>query len=165
MAGIIEGNQDLLGKTLNIANLVSGGGGSASNNTGIAGAQPNSEDGVALERKILTSYFESKGIPLKAGMVGVAEEMKQGLKMYRKSKTILAIKKLNPTTAQVHFFTLDDEDTFNQLIKFWMDKLKEAGGNLIYDSEVEPNIVKALQAAGVRLQQSDNPQYKLMGYL
>jgi hypothetical protein len=165
MAGIIEGNQDLLGKTLNIANLVSGGGGSASNNTGIAGAQPNSEDGTALERKILATYFESKGIPLKAGLAGVAEEMKQGLKMYRQSKTILAIKKLNPTTAQVHFFTLDDEATFNQLIKFWMGKLKEAGGNLIYDSEIEPNIVKALQEAGVRLQQSDNPKYKLMGYL
>jgi hypothetical protein len=165
MAGIIEGNQDLLGKTLNIANLVSGGGGSASNNTGIAGSQPNSEDGTALESKILANYFESKGIPLKVGMAGVAEETKQGLKMYRQSKTILAIKKLNPTTAQVHFFTLDDEATFNQLVKFWMDKLKEAGGNLIYDSEIEPNIVKALQAAGVRLQQSDNPKYKLMGYL
>jgi hypothetical protein len=66
---------------------------------------------------------------------------------------------------QIHFFTLDDEATFNHLVKFWMDKLKEAGGNIIYDSEVEPNIVKALQAAGVRLQQSDNPKYKLMGYL
>jgi hypothetical protein len=167
MAGIVGGNDELLGKSLDIAHLVARGGEVPPMSTGIAGARSRatSEEELPLEGKILANYFQSKGIPVKVGIAGALEELKQGLRMYRQSKTILAIKKLNPTTAQVHFFTLDDEDTFNRLVKFWMDKLKEAGGNLIYDSEIEPNIVKALQEAGVRLQQSDNPKYKLMGYL
>jgi hypothetical protein len=157
MAEIMGGNDEILGKSLGIASLVASGGQNTPN-SGIAGELP-------LEGKILAHYFQSKNIPIKVGIAGALEELKQGLKMYRQSKTILAIKKLSPTTAQVHFFTLDDEATFNRLVKFWMDKLKEAGGNLIYDSEVEASTVKALQEAGVRLQQSDNPKYKLMGYL
>lgn len=165
MAGIVGGNDELLGKSLDIAHLVARGGEVPPMSMGIAGARAASEKELPLEGKILANYFQSKGIPVKVGIAGAVEELKQGLRMYRQSKTILAIKKLNPTTAQIHFFTLDDEATFNHLVKFWMDKLKEAGGNIIYDSEVEPNIVKALQEAGVRLQQSDNPKYKLMGYL
>ena len=165
MAGILGGNDELLGKSLDIAHIVARGGEVPSMSTGIAGARGTPENKITPEARILIHDFQSRGMPVKSGMAGVAHELKQGLKMYRQSKTILAIKKLSPTVAQIHFFTLDDEATFNRLIKFWMDKLKEAGGKVIYDSVADANIVKALREAGVQVQPSDNPKYKLMGYL
>jgi hypothetical protein len=158
MAGIMGGNDELLGKSLDIANLVASGGQSAPS-SGIAGNR------VSPDAQILLHDFQLRGIPAKIGMAGVGQELKQGLKMYRQSKTILAIKKLSPTEAQIHFFTLDNEPTFQKLVNFWVGKLKEAGGRVIYDSVADPHISKALQQAGVQLQQSTNPKYKLMGLL
>jgi len=165
MAGILGGNDELLGKSLDIAHIVARGGEVPPMSTGIAGARGTPENKITPEDRILMHDFQLRGMPIKDGMAGVAQELKQGLRMYCQSKTILAIKKLSPTIAQVHFFTLDDEATFKHLVKFWIDKLKQAGGKVIYDSVADPHIIKALQEARVRLQQPDNPKYKLMGYL
>ena len=158
MAGILGGGEELLGRSLNIANIIANNGQNTPN-SGIAGSR------VSSDAQILLHEFKLRGIPVKIGMAGVAQELKQGLRMYRQSKTILAIKKLSPTEAQIHIFTLDDEPTFQKLVNFWMGKLKEAGGRVIYDSVADPHMVKALQQAGVQMQQPTNPKYKLMGLL
>ena len=67
--------------------------------------------------------------------------------------------------AQIHFFTLDTDATFQKLVAFWIDKLKQAGCHIIYDTVADPYIVKALQMVGVQLQPSDNPKYKLKGMI
>ena len=151
-------DDELLGKSLDIANLVASGGQDAPS-SGIVGAK------VSSDAQILLHDFQLRGIPAKIGMAGVGQELTQGLKMYRQSKTILAIKKLSPTEAQIHFFTLDDEPTFQKLVAFWIDKLKQAGCHIIYDTVADPHIVKALQMVGVQLQPSDNPKYKLKGMI
>ena len=158
MAGILGGGEELLGRSLNIADVIANSGQNTPN-SGIAGHK------ISLDAQIILHDFKLRGIPIKEGMAGVAQELKQGLKMYRQSKTILAIKKLSPTEAQIHLFTLDDEPTFQKLVNFWIGKLKEAGGRVIYDSVADPHMVKALQQAGVQLQQPTNPKYKLMGLI
>lgn len=158
MAGILGDTEELLGRSINIANVIANNGQNTPN-SGIAGNR------ISLDAQILLHEFKLRGIPAKIGMAGVAQELKQGLRMYRQSKTILAIKKLSPTEAQIHIFTLDDEPTFQKLVNFWMGKLKEAGGRVIYDSVADPHMVKALQQAGVQMQQPTNPKYKLMGLL
>ena len=151
MAGIIQNEDDaLLGKALDIANVVSG-------------AQPGST-GIT-PAKIIAHDFKLRGIPEKQGLAGAIAELKQGLKMFQQGHTILAIKKLNPVTAQVHFFTLDEEEQFDHWVQFFINKLRQAGCRVIFDSVTDPHIIRALQKAGVHLQQSDVPKFKLKGLL
>ena len=150
MAGILGNDSALLGKALDIANGVAGG--------KLKGNEPSPQE-------IISADFQRRGIPAKAGFAGAMKELQQGLKMYRQENTILAIKKLSPVVAQVHFFTMDSPDTFNQIVKFYIDKLKQANCKIIYDSVADQHIISALQAAGVQLQQSDMPQFKLKGLL
>ena len=148
-------DDELFGKAQDIANLVARHGSPSS--SGI--------DSIPPETRILLHDFQLRGIPPKVGMAAVLQELRQGLKMYRQSNTLLAIKKLSPVIAQIHFFTLDNDATFQKLVAFWIDKLKQAGCHIIYDTVADPHIVKALQMVGVQLQPSDNPKYKLKGMI
>jgi hypothetical protein len=149
MAGIL-GNSSLTDKTAQIAAAVSG--------------EEAPKSGIPDEA-ILLKDFKLRGIPAEVGISGALAELKAGLKMYRQSNTIIAIKKLNPVTAQVHFFTMDREAEFQQLIKFWIDKLRELNCQVIYDTALDPHIIRGLQAAGATIQPSDIPQFKLKASL
>jgi hypothetical protein len=149
MAGIFGGNvnDDFLQKSEEIARLVAGEG------------TPNSK---VSDADILISDFKLRKIDPKLGLVAAVKEMKQGgVKMYRQGDTILAIKKLSPVAAQMHFFTTDKEEAFRQHVRFWVDKFKQAGGQIIYDKVADPHIIRALQAYGARMVPPDAPGYKL----
>jgi hypothetical protein len=149
MAGIFGGsvNNDFLRKSEELARLV-------------AGEAPKGSD--IGDEEILMQDFKLRGIEPKLGLVAAVKEIKQGgVKMYRQGHTIIAIKKLNPTTAQMHFFTMDKEEAFQQHVKFWVDKFKEMGGQVIYDTVADPHIIRALQAAGAQIQPSDVPTFKM----
>lgn len=149
MAGILGGNvnDDFLQKSEEIARLVAG---EAPKGSGIK------------DEEILMQDFKLRGIEPKLGLVAAVKEIKQGgVKMYRQGNTIIAIKKLNPTAAQMHFFTMDKEEAFRQHVKFWLDKFKQAGGQVIYDKVTDPHIIRALQAYGARIVPPDGNGYKL----
>ena len=145
MAGILGNDSSLTSKAQELANAV------------VGEAQPNE----IPTAQILLHDFHLRGIPPKAGIAGAMQELQAGLKMYREHNTVMAIKKLSPVIAQVHFFTMDPEPVFDQLVKTWLDKLRQAGGMVIYDSVSDPHIVRALHKAGAQIQPSDIPKFKL----
>ena len=149
MAGILGNgaNNDFLQQSEEIARLVSG---------------DESQGSKVTDAAILIKDFKLRGIDPRVGLIGAIKEVNQGgVKMYRQGDTILAIKKLSPVAAQMHFFTMDKEETFRQHIKFWVDKFKQAGGQVLYDRVSDPHIIRALQAYGAQLQQPDLDNYKL----
>jgi hypothetical protein len=149
MAGILGGGigDDFLQKSEEIARLVAGEG------------TPNSK---VSDADILVQDFRLRKIDPKLGLVAAVKEMKQGgVKMYRQGDTILAIKKLSPAAAQMHFFTTDKEEAFRQHVRFWIDKFKQAGGQVVYDKVADPHIIRALQALGAQVQPSDVAGFKL----
>ena len=146
MAGIL-GDNDFLRKSEEIARLVSG------------DEAPQSK---VSDADILIKDFKLRGIDPRVGLIGAIKEVNQGgVRMYRKGNTILAIKKLSPAAAQMHFFTMDKEEAFRQDVKFWINKFKQAGGQVVYDKVADPHIIRALQAYGAQLQQPDLNGYKL----
>jgi hypothetical protein len=145
MAGIL-GDNDFLRKSEEIARLVSG-------------DEPQAS-GIKDEQ-ILLKDFKLRGIDPKIGLTGALAELKAGLKMYRKGNTIMAVKKLSPNAAQMHFFTMDKEEAFRQYITFWIQEFKKLGGQVIYDTVADPHIIRALQAVGARVQPSDVSKFKM----
>lgn len=145
MAGIL-GDNDFLRKSEEIARL-------------ITGDEPQAS-GVKDEQ-ILLRDFKLRGIDPKIGLTGALAELKAGLKMYRKGDTIMAVKKLSPNTAQMHFFTMDKEEAFRQYVSFWVQEFKRLGGQVIYDTVADPHIIRALQSVGAQIQPSDIPKFKM----
>ena len=145
MAGIL-GDNDFLRKSEEIARLVSG-------------DEPQAS-GIKDEQ-ILIRDFKLRGIDPRLGLTSALAELKAGLKMYRKGATIMAVKKLSPNTAQMHFFTMDKEEAFRQHINFWVQEFKKLGGQVIYDTVADPHIIRALQAIGAQVQPSDVPKFKM----
>jgi hypothetical protein len=149
MAGIIGNGigDDFLQKSEEIARLVAGEG------------TPSSK---VSDADILIHDFKLRRIDPKVGLVGALKEMKQGgVKMYREGDTILAIKKLSPVAAQMHFFTMDKEEAFRKHVAAWLNKFKQAGGQIMYDRVLDPHIVRALQAYGARIVPPDADGFKL----
>ena len=145
MAGILGNDSSLTSKAAELAKAV------------VGDTQP---EGIPTAQIILHD-FHLRNIPPKVGLAGATQELQAGLKMYRQHNTIMAVKKLSPVVAQMHFFTMDPEPVFDQLVKMWVDKLRQAGGKVIYDTVADPHIIRALQKAGAQLQHSDVPKFKL----
>lgn len=147
MAGILGNDGSLTSKAQQLAAAITG---DAPQETGL----PADE--------ILTHDMKLRGINPKVGLTGIVQAQKQGVvKLWRKDNTIMAVQKLSPIAAKVHFFTMDPEPKFQQIVKGFVDTLKQNGCQAIYDVVVDPHIVRALQAVGAQVRQSDNPQFKL----
>ena len=148
MAGILGNDSSLTSKAQELAKSVVG--------------EAPQEEGSVPSAQILLHDMKLRGVNPKAGMLGMITAQKQGvLKLWRKDNTIMAVQKLSPTAAKVHFFTMDPEPHFQELVKANLESLKKSGCQVIYDIVVDPHIVRALQAAGAQVKPSDNPQFKL----
>lgn len=148
MAGILGNDGSLTSKAQELAKSV------------VGDASPE-QSGTPTEQIIL-SDMKLRGVNPKAGLTGMLVAQKQGaLKLWRKDNTIMAAQKLSPVAAKVHFFTMDPEPRFQQIVKGFVDTLKQNGCKAFYDVVIDPHIVRALQAAGVHVKPSDNPQFKL----
>ena len=148
MAGILGNDDSLTSKAQELANAV-------------VGEAPQEQAGIPAVQ-ILLSDMKLRGINPKAGLTGLIAAQKQGnLKLWRKDNTIMAVQKLSPIAAKVHFFTMDPEPKFQELVKANLESLKKSGCQVIYDVVVDPHIVRALRAAGAQVKPSDNPQFKL----
>lgn len=148
MAGILGNDSSLTSKAQELANAV-------------VGEAPQEQAGTPAVQIIL-SDMKLRGVNPKAGLTGMLAAQKQGaLKLWRKDDTIMAAQKLSPIAAKVHFFTMDPEPKFQQIVKNFVATLKQNGCQVIYDVVIDPHIVRALQVAGAQLRHSDNPQFKL----
>jgi hypothetical protein len=148
MAGILGNDGSLTSKAQELAKSVVG--------------EASQEEGSIPSAQILLHDMKLRGVNPKAGLVGMVTAQKQGaIKLWRKNNTIMAVQKLSPIAAKVHFFTMDPEPVFQSLVKANLESLKKSGCQAIYDVVVDPHIVRALQAAGAQVRPSDNPQFKL----
>ena len=148
MAGILGNDGSLTSKAQELAKSVVG--------------ETSPEQGGIQTEQILLSDMKLRGVNPKAGLIGMLAAQKQGaLKLWRKDNTIMAAQKLSPIAAKIHFFTMDPEPKFQQIVKGFVDTLKQNGCKAFYDVVIDPHIVRALQAAGVHVKPSDNPQFKL----
>jgi hypothetical protein len=111
--------------------------------------------------KILENYFNNRGIPLELGMQNVRNEVKQGLKLVPFEDSVMGYKVLKPGVAQVHFFTIATVQDLSNDIQYFLRELKKAGVSTIYDTEPAPVTTTTLRESGARIEQSDNPKYKL----
>lgn len=149
MAGILGNDGSLTSKAQELAKSV-------------VGDASSQQEGSVPAEQILLSDLKLRGINPKIGIIGLTQAVKQGtLKLWRKDNTIMAVQKLSPVAAKVHFFTMDPEPHFQELVKANLESLKKSGCQVIYDVVVDPHIVRALQAAGAQVRPSDNPQFKL----
>ena len=148
MAGILGNDDSLASKAAQLAQSVVG--------------ETSQEQAGTPTAQIILSDMKLRGVNPKAGLAGMLAAQKQGtLKLWRKDDTIMAAQKLSPIAAKVHFFTMDPEPKFQQIVKNFVATLKQNGCQVIYDVVVDPHIVRALQATGAQLRPSDNPQFKL----
>lgn len=111
--------------------------------------------------KILENYFNNRGIPLEVGMQNVRNEVKEGLKLVPFEDSVMGYKVLKPGVAQVHFFTIATVQDLSNDIQYFVRELKKAGVSTIYDTEPAPVTTTTLRESGARIEQSDNPKYKL----
>jgi len=117
------------------------------------------------EIDILNDYFQKVGISPEQGLQLVAAAVKGGSTFKRGGDTLMAIKPLPPSAAQIYFFSVEKPDVFAKEAAQLLAPLKQAGVQVVYMNKVDPTIVKALQAIGVAVQQSDRPEFKVMGML
>ena len=141
------------------------------NNAGIGALSPSAAPAQAPNKpsasavKILTNYFQNRGIPLQQGMATVQKEIGEGLQLQQFKNSILAIKHLGNGVAQIHFFTLDTEAQLKEDIKHFIDLMRKAGIHTVYDKDADPVFMQAAQEFGAQPQQSDNQQFKMMATL
>jgi hypothetical protein len=155
MAGILGNDKTLSDKANEIAAAING----------EAPQKGNAQAGKQV-MAILLHDFKLRGLDPKLGVTGLLKQVQQGsIKIIQKNNTIMAVQKLNPIAAKVHFFTLDPEPQFQQIVKGFVDTLRQNGCKIVYDVVADPHNVRALQAAGAQISQPDAPNMKLKALL
>lgn len=112
--------------------------------------------------EIFNDYFQKVNIPPDQGEKLVQAAVQGGSRFERVGNTVMAYKPLPPQAAQVYFFSVDRPDIFVQSMAKLVGPLKQSGVQILYMNKMDPTIIKAMQALGMHIQQSDRPEYKVM---
>jgi hypothetical protein len=73
----------------------------------------------------------------------------------------MGYKPLGSGTAQIHFFTVGTLKDLANDMRYFFKYLKDKGVRTVYDTLPAPITTQMLVELGAKLQQSDNPKYKL----
>jgi hypothetical protein len=114
---------------------------------------------------IFNDYFQKANVPPEQGEKLIQAAVNGGSKFERDGNTVMAFKPLPPNAAQVYFFSVDRPEAFVQSMVKLISPLKQSGVQILYMNKIDPTIVKAMQTVGLRTQQSDRPEYKIMAML
>lgn len=114
------------------------------------------------EIDIINDYFNKANVSPEQGIKLIEAVVKGGSKFKRSGNTLMAFKPLPPNAAQVYFFSVDPPDAFARDMVKLVVMLKQSGVDSVYMNKVDPTIVSAMQSAGIPVQQSDKPEYKIM---
>jgi len=114
---------------------------------------------------IFNDYFRSANISPEQGEKLVQAAVNSGAKIDRDGNTVMTFKLMPPNAAQVYFFSVDELEAFSRSMAKLLASLHQSGIRVVYMNKVDPTIVKALQATGIRTQQSDRPDNKIMAML
>ena len=111
--------------------------------------------------KVFQHYFENLGVDVKEGMRNLQKEIDQGLQLIPFESSVMGYKPLGSGTAQIHFFTVGTLKDLANDMRYFFKYLKDKGVRTVYDTLPAPITTKMLVDLGAKLQQSDNPKYKL----
>ena len=111
--------------------------------------------------KVFQHYFENLGVDVTQGMRNLQKEIDQGLQLIPFESSVMGYKPLGGNTAQIHFFTVGTLKDLANDMRYFFKYLKDKGVRTVYDTLPAPITTKMLVELGAKLQQSDNPKYKL----
>lgn len=112
-------------------------------------------------KKVFEHYFENLGVDVQQGMNNLQKEIDQGLQLIPFESSVLGYKPLGDSKAQVHFFTVGTLKDLANDMKYFYKYLKDNGVKTIYDTLPAPITVQQLVNLGAKVEESDNPKYKL----
>lgn len=80
-----------------------------------------------------------------------------------KNNSILFILNIAPCTVEIHLYTHDTPLKLVSAVKYFYEQLKASDISKVYGTTPRtPRIVELMKAAGVAVQNSDNPKYSWM---
>ena len=114
------------------------------------------------EIDIIRTYLLHLGVKQEQVPSVIQAVVKDGAKFTRIGNTMMSVKPLGQNAAQVYFYTVSKMPEFMADVKGFIDKLKQSGISVIYMNKEDQDIMQAIQAAGISVQQSDRPEFKVM---
>jgi hypothetical protein len=111
--------------------------------------------------KVFQNYFQNLGVDVAQGMKNLQKEIDQGLQLIPFESSVMGYKPLGSGVAQVHFFTIGTLKDLTNDMRYFFKYLKDKGVRTVYDTLPAPITTQMLVDLGAKLQQSDNPKYKL----
>jgi hypothetical protein len=126
---------------------------------GLTGVNEKIKDAQIM--KVFQHYFENLGVDVKEGMRNLQKEINQGLQLVPFESSVMGYKPLSSGTAQIHFFTVGTLKDLTNDMRYFFKYLKDKGVRTVYDTLPAPITTQMLVELGAKLQQSDNPKYKL----
>lgn len=111
--------------------------------------------------KVFEHYFKNLGVDVNKGMQDLQKEIQQGLQLIPFESSVMGFKPLDGTTAQIHFFTVGTLKDLTDDMQYFFKYLKNKGVKTVYDTLPAPITTQMLVKLGAKVEQSDNPKYKL----
>jgi hypothetical protein len=126
---------------------------------GLAGANEQIKQTQIM--KVFENYFQNLGVDVAKGMKDLQKEIDQGLQLIPFESSVMGYKPLGSGVAQVHFFTIGTLEDLTNDMQYFFKYLKDKGVRTVYDTLPAPITTQMLVDLGAKLEQSDNPKYKL----
>jgi hypothetical protein len=82
--------------------------------------------------------------------------------LLRHGDSLLVLNKIDQQQAELHLFTMDKPMALMQALKDFVKKIKDSDLERVYGKADNQQIIKALGAVGVNVQESDKPKYNWM---
>jgi hypothetical protein len=111
--------------------------------------------------KVFEHYFQNLGVDVKQGMVNLRKEIDQGLQLIPFESSVMGYKPLGNNVAQIHFFTVGTLKDLVDDMKYFYKYLKDQRVRTVYDTLPAPITTQMLVKLGAKVEESDNPKYKL----
>lgn len=124
-------------------------------------SEANKQIEQAQIMKVLKHYFQNLGVDVNKGMEDVKRQISQGLQLIPFESSVMGYKPLDGTVGQVHFFTVGTLKDLADDMQYFYKYLKNQGVKTIYDTLPAPLTTQMLVKLGAKLEQSDNPKYKM----
>jgi hypothetical protein len=112
-------------------------------------------------RKVFENYFKNLGVDVNEGMKNLQKEIDQGLELIPFESSVMGFKQLGKGVAQIHFFTVGTMEDLANDMQYFFKYIKDQGIRTVYDTLPAPITTQMLVKLGAKVEESDNPKYKL----
>jgi hypothetical protein len=128
-------------------------------------AAANSQIQQTQIMKVFEHYFQNLGVDVNEGMKNLRKEIDQGLELIPFESSVMGYKSLGKGVAQIHFFTVGTMEDLANDMQYFFKYIKDQGVRTVYDTLPAPITTQMLVKLGAKVEESDNPKYKLKATL